>query len=112
MFLTSGVERSFESLALDSDVAERLAEEVLRAVSSSVAAVAANWDHHSLVFLVVSENLLKAIGHSKEVIISGNVHLQQLWLDVIDCSESLPRIEKSIELIIIHASSKAWVGSS
>lgn len=64
---------SLKALALDRDLTERLTEEVLRAVSSSVTPVAADGQNESLIFFVVSEKFAEAIRELKEVLILGNL---------------------------------------
>lgn len=51
-----------------------------------MAAVAHDWHDHSLVFAVVSENSFEAVGETEEVLLRGDIGLEQLGLDVINIS--------------------------
>lgn len=61
-----GAEFPFQTLALNCGLSKALAEVVLRAVASAVAAVSHDWNHHLLVILVASKDLLKALAKCEE----------------------------------------------
>ena len=73
---------SLQLLRLQRRLSERLSEEVLGPVSSSVAAVTCDWQHHLLVLLVLYEYLFEAITQVEEVIVLRNLALQYFWSHV------------------------------
>ena len=58
---------SLEALALDGDLAEGLAEEVLRSISAAVATIACDGQNKFLVFFFICEDVTEAIRHFQEV---------------------------------------------
>ena len=72
---SSLAELPLDEFALDRSVAETLSEQVLRPISSSVAAVATNRHDHLLVSSVVWENSLETVTEREEVALCS-----ELWL--------------------------------
>lgn len=76
------LELPLQPLALDRDVPEGLSEEVLRAVSAAVAAVAADGQHQLLVLAVVGKEALEPVTHLHEVLVLCDARLQEPRLDI------------------------------
>jgi len=73
---------SLQFLALKGAFPETLAEEVLWSISTSVAAVTRDWDHHFDVSSILWEDFLEAITQVEEVVALGDLAFQDFGLDV------------------------------
>ena len=78
-------EFSLKNFTLDSSLSEALAEQVLRAVSSAVAAVSDYRHNHLLVCFVVGEDLLESFRQRVEVTVPNCSVLKHLRLDLGEC---------------------------
>ncbi len=76
------MELSLQSFALNGDLTEGFAEEVLRTVATSMATVTADRKHQPLVFSVVGEQATEAIGDLHKVIVLRDFGLQKARLHV------------------------------
>ena len=65
-------------LTLKGTFSKALAEEVLRSVSASVAAVPSNRNNHLLVTFVIRENFLEAVAHFEEVAVLAEAAFEDL----------------------------------
>lgn len=94
-------EASLQTFALNCRFPEALAEVVLGAVTSAMAAVTDDWDDHLHVLLIIGKDALEPVAQVVEVRLLRDLRLKKLRLDRLRRLEALVRIVVALTLALL-----------